>query len=149
MTQQTKEIILNNDESAASLATKMLEEAMVFWHNEGQKIIKLLIDKLNNEGEGRRAAEIAKIWRGVDDRWIDIAAKLAPYQSAKLSSVQINKKIEKRFVISAPQVIPEKKDWLEKVERDQAALPKPNVISNILQDDDTIDEVEYVDVNAY
>ena len=149
-TAQNKEINLEDikiDPNNPSQAIKYLEEAMIFWHDEGIRIIKALIKNLNDEGMGRQAAEIAKIWRGVDDRWIEIAAKLAPYQSAKLSSIEVNKKIEKRFVIAAPSVVPDNKTWLEKVEQEQKLLPKPQVIKNIIQDD-TIDEAEYYDVNS-
>lgn len=132
-----------------SKAIQLLEEAMLFWHGEGSKLIRRLDQTLNKEGQGRLAAEIAKVWRDVDDRWIDIAAKLAPYQSAKLSSIEVNKNETRRFVIVAPQVVPDKKQWLEKVVEDQKLLPKPTVIQNVLSEDDVddIDEIEYDEIH--
>jgi hypothetical protein len=130
-------------------AVDMLYDAMLFWHDEGSKLIKQLKDKLNVEGEGRIAANIAKIWKDVDDRWIDIAAKLAPYQSAKLSNIQVTKNEIKRFVIEVPSIIEDKREWLSKVEKEQKLLPKPTIINNIPNGhDNDIDEIEYDELNG-
>ena len=129
-------------------AVDLLYEAMIFWHGEGLKIIKRLGYVLNNEGLGREAANLAKIWKGVDDRWIEIAGMIAPYQSSKLSNIVIDKKVLHRFVIEAPRVIQDKREWLSKVKEDQAALPKPSIITQMNGYDDTMDEAEYIDVNA-
>lgn len=144
-----KEINLDDitDPEKKSQAVALLEEAMLFWRGEGQKLIKQLIKAVEDK-EIRLAVQLAKTWKGVDDRWIDIAAKIAPYQTAKLSSIEVNKTEVKRFVIAAPPLVPNKKDWLEKVEYEQKILPKPVVITNVLKDDDdTIDEIEYEDIN--
>jgi hypothetical protein len=129
-------------------AIDLLYEAMLFWREEGSKLIKQLIYKLNVEGEGRVAAQIARTWKDVDDRWIDIASKLAPYQSAKHANVVINKTETKRFVIEAPRVMEDKRAWAELVAREQALLPKHDVLHTINNADDTIDDAEFMDVNA-
>lgn len=131
-------------------ATKELEKAAAFWQAEGVKLIKQLIDKLNQEGAGREAAVIAKIWKDVDDRWIEIAAKIAPYQSAKKANVQVDVKHEKRFVIVAPTRTIDKKEWLQQVESDQKLLPKPHIIDTITAREEQIndiDEIEYSEIN--
>lgn len=126
---------------------ELLYEAMMFWRNEGSKHIKNLIFQLNKEGAGRVAADIAKLFKDADDRWIDIAVKIAPYYRSKLANVTINKKIEHRFVIEAPAIVPDKRAWLESVAEQQALLPKTTVIDNI-NGTSEIDEAEYLDVNA-
>lgn len=141
-----KEIEL--DDEKRTKAVDMLYEAMIFWHDEGIKIIKALQHKLNMEGEGREAAKLAGLWKGVDDRWIDIAAKLAPYQSSKLSSTVVKKIEEKRFVIALPQKIADGKEWREMVEKEQALLPKPQIIENLFGDH-TIDDIEFNDANEH
>ena len=141
----------SNEQQPTELPNKavdMLYEAMVFWHKEGVKLIKQLHTKLNEEGAGREAANIARLWKGVDDRWIDIAAKLAPYQSSKLSNIQITKTETKRFVIEAPRVITDKKEWLNLVDEEQKLLPKPVVVSQPMNGHgDDIDELEYEEIN--
>lgn len=135
------------DPAKRTQATDLLEEAMHFWHDEGRKLIQRLT-KAVEEKDVRLAVSLAKVWKGVDDRWIEIATKLAPYQAPKMSAIEINKNETKRFVICAPQVIPDKKTWLEKVEMDQRLLPKPHVISNVVKEDSgLIDEAEYEDIN--
>ena len=130
-------------------AIDLLYEAMFFWHGEGIRLIRDLRFALNSQSLGHEAANIAKIWKGVDDRWIDIAAKLAPYQSSKLSSMIIKKDETKRFVIEAPRVIADKQQWLELVAKEQKLLPKTDIVGKMNGHDDTIDEAEYVDVNEY
>ena len=39
------------------------------------------------------------------ERLIDVASKLAPYEHAKLQSVEVKAKVEHRFVVRAPQPI--------------------------------------------
>lgn len=129
-------------------AVDMLYEAMLFWREEGIKIIKELKYKLNSDGEGKLAAKLAMIWKDVDDRWIDIAAKLAPYQSAKLSSIEHKGGTIVRYIVEAPRRSKDNKEWLEQVEVDRLSLPKPIVISQ--QDnsfDQQIDDAEYEDIN--
>lgn len=146
MAEEDKEPELTQQQNKA---VDLLYEAMLFWHSEGIKIIKTLQLKLNMEGAGREAANIAKLWKDVDDRWIDIASKLAPYQSSKLSSIAVKREEIRRYVIEAPRIIPDKREWLNVVSEDQKHLPKPSIIENIANGDGTIDEAEYIDVNEY
>lgn len=134
------------DEDKRTKAVDMLYEAMLFWHDEGQRLIKRLYHKLNMEHEGKEAAAIARLFKDADDRWIDIAAKLAPYQSSKLSSTVVKKIEEKRYVIEVGTRPKDNKEWLEQVEREQAMLPKPNVVQQLFTDQ-TIDDIEYNDIN--
>lgn len=127
-------------------AVDMLYEAMIFWHDRGQKLVKAVHHKLQIEGEGKEAAALMRLFKDADDRWIDIAAKLAPYQSSKHASMTIKKVEEKRFVIAVPPPIHDEKEWLKVVEKEQALLPKPNVIQNLFTDQ-TIDEAEYDEIN--
>lgn len=151
MTDEKDKETTTNDELTEKQrkAMDLLYDAMIFWHGEGLKLIKRLENNLNASGEGRMAANIAKIWKDVDDRWIDIASKIMPYQSAKLSNIQIKSTNIHKFVIEAPRVIKDKREWLDLVEQEQKALPKPIPIGQIMNGhDQTIDELEYDEING-
>lgn len=134
------------DEQKRTKAIDMLYEAMLFWHSEGTRIIKALNHKLNMDGEGREAARLAAIWKNVDDRWIDIAAKLAPYQSPKLSSVETKTEVTVKHVVRPYTRAKDHAEFLARVTEDEKFLPKPQVVTN-LYNDHTIDDIEYENVN--
>lgn len=134
------------DATKRNKAIDMLEEAMFFWHDEGIKIIKALQYRLNSEGEGREAARLAMLWKNVDDRWIEIAAKLAPYQSPKLSSVENKNEVVVKHIVRPYARAKDSKEWLERVAEDEKYLPKPKVVQNLFSDH-TIDDIEYERIN--
>lgn len=137
---------VNIDDTSRSKAIDMLEEAMYFWHDEGIKIIKALNHMLNMEGKGREAAQLAMLWKNVDDRWIEIAAKLAPYQSPKLSSIENKNEVVVRHIVRPYAKAKDSKEWLERVREDEQYLPKPKVVQNLFSDH-TIDDIEFERVN--
>jgi hypothetical protein len=134
------------DETKRNKAIDMLEEAMVFWHDEGIKIIKGLQHLLNMEGKGREAAQLAMLWKGVDDRWIEIASKLAPYQSPKLSSIENKNEVVVKHIVRPYARAKDHKEWLERVQEDEKYLPKAQVVQNLFSDH-TIDDIEFERVN--
>lgn len=131
-----------------SKAIDLLYEAMIFWHAEGQTLIKQLIYKLNIEGEGRVAAQIAKQYGDIEARWSKFAETILPYQESKKASITVNKTETKRFVIEAPRVVANKHEWAELVAKEQALLPKHDVIHGVNNADSSIDDAEFIDVNA-
>lgn len=137
--------------SKRTKAVDMLYEAMIFWHGEGIKIINEIKRRLEENGNGKDAIALAKIWKGYDDRWIDIAAKLAPYQSPKLSSMELNNKTITRYVVEIPRKSESAKEWLKQAEIDVKLIPslsqKP--IIDLNGTDDTIDEAEYEEINVH
>lgn len=136
------------DEAKRNKPIELLYEAMMFWHEEGQRLIKELQSKLNSNGNGKDAVAIALKWKGVDDRWIDIAHKLAPYTAPKLSSMEVKQNITKRYVIEVPSLAPDKKQWVQRVEAEAAMLPKyvPDTQPKN-EHDETIDEIEFENIN--
>lgn len=132
-------------------AVDMLYEAMVFWHDEGIKLINEIKHRLEQGGNGKDAVALAKVWKGYDDRWIEIASKLAPYQSPKLSSMEVNNKVTTRYIVEIPRKSATTKDWVQQAELDMKLIPsltqKPMI--DVLQTDDTIDEIEYEDINVH
>lgn len=128
-------------------ATDLLYEAMLFWQSEGIRLIKRIEFILDSNGDGRLALQLAKTWKDVDDRWIECARLLAPYQSSKLANTAAVKKEIKRFVIEAPRVIADKHEWLDAVASDQAKLPKPNIVMNGNSLEHIDENIE--DVNEY
>lgn len=133
-------------------AVDMLYEAMIFWHKEGIEIIEEIKRRLQDSGNGKDALALAKIWKGYDDKWIDIASKLAPYQSAKLSSVELKGGTVTKYIVEVPRRARDPKEWLEQAAIDMKQIPHLNQkpIVNIVQDpEDTIDEIEYEDINNH
>lgn len=104
-------------------ATDFLYEQMIFWGGKGKKLVELTYKCLSN-GHIVEAARFMKEFNDVNNRAIDIAAKLAPYQSAKHASIEINNKVTKQYVIVAPRVSRNAQDWLTTVKQDQKLLPK-------------------------
>lgn len=134
-------------QEASQRAIDVLYKEMVFWEREGKLLVLRVLAALDEEKNGRLAAELLMKFKDVDDRCIEVAAKLAPYQSAKLASMEVNKKITKRFVIVAPQVATDNKEWLERVHNEEKLIQKPIVITKAPSLDDTIDEIAYADLN--
>lgn len=130
-------------------AVDLLYEGMIFWHEEGIKIISEIKRRLQDSGNGKDALALAKIWKGYEDRWYEIASRLAPYQSAKLSSIEVKGGTVTKYIVEVPRRAKDAKEWLEQVEVDRKALPAPITIKSAIQTDDTIDDIEYEDINGY
>lgn len=116
--------VVNKELIQRQKATDFLYEQMVFWGGKGKKLIELTHKCLLN-GHIVEAARFMKEFNDVNNRAIDIAAKLAPYQSAKHASIEINSKITKQYVIVAPRISRDAQDWLTTIKQDQKSLPKP------------------------
>lgn len=148
MQEQAQDQQANNIADKSVKAIDMLYEAMLFWRSEGNLLIKELKRLLDSTGEGKLAAKVAMVWKDVDDRWIDIAAKLAPYQSAKLSSVEVKGTTIVKHVVRVQTRAKDHKEWLERVEEDKKYLPKPQIIDQTDNSfDDTIDDAEFEEIN--
>ena len=92
----------------------MLYEKMIFYNRKAKLLYAAIIEKLRQDGARADVlAGMAKQLQRCNDIAIDCAAKLAPYQSPKLQSMEVNKKITQRFVIEAPQQMMSSHAWLE------------------------------------
>lgn len=106
-------------------AIDKLYEKMMFYDTAavvmGNKICKLL--ERSDKSLGIELAGMYKTMGGFNNIVIDCAAKLAPYQTPKLQTVEVNKKIEHRFVIRAPLQSPNTANWLKAIEASPAPPP--------------------------
>lgn len=116
--------VVNKELIQRTKATDFLYGQMLFWGDEGKKLVKLVYKCLQS-GHVVEAGRFMREFNDVNNRAIDIAAKLAPYQSPKLSSTELNTKKTTKFVIVVPNVSKTPQDWLGAIQKDQRLLPKP------------------------
>ena len=109
------------------------------------EICKLL--KESDVKEGKRLTEMHKQMMRFNDIAIDCAAKLAPYQSAKLQSIEVKSNKTVKYVIQAPMVVKDKNEWIRQVESVAAPLAiTPRLLSNEIREEidiDNSDDYEY------
>lgn len=86
----------------------------MFYNTKAKEILDVIIDELkkSEKAQGATLLAVYKHLRAADDIVIDCATKLAPYQSPKLESIEVNKKVEHRYVIRAPQQSKSTQDWV-------------------------------------
>lgn len=104
-------------------ATKVLQEAMIF-HDKKAKFIITQIIKLLKEDKKQRGDLMALMYKKFSEATaiaIDCANKLAPYESAKLSSIEVKTQIEHRFVLRAPSQAKNNEDWFSQI----GTIPEP------------------------
>lgn len=103
-------------------ATQVLYEKMVFYDKRAVRLYSDIRKKLKQDadnGEPSRGdimAQMIKYMNAANDVCIECAAKLAPYQSPKLQSMEVNKKVTHRFVIQAPKQVESSQEWLSQAE---------------------------------
>ena len=136
-------------------AVDVLYNKMVFYNQEanemGLKIWELL--KQGDKARGDKLADMYKAMMRINDLAIECATKLAPYQSAKLESVEVKKTVEHRYVIRAPAQLKSVQDWSQQVKLEALPppvlrnTPKPNITpvntQNNIQDAEIIEEDDY------
>lgn len=132
-------------------AVDLLYEGMLFWHDEGQKIVNRLKNLLEAQGNSKEGLALAKIWKDYDSRWIEIASRLAPYQSAKLSSVELKGGTVTKYIVEVPRRSATAKEWMEQADIDLKQIPhlssKP--IVDIIRDPEDADDIEYEEINGH
>lgn len=124
----------------------VLYKAMVRYETQ----IPLMLHKIYELIKAEQPAIAAKIALALEksqDKAIDAAAKLAPYKSARLQSIEVNAKVTKRYVVRSPSIISNTQTWLDKVSQEQKALPKPNLTPNG-HDSEIPEDVDFIDINA-
>lgn len=97
-------------------AVEVLYDKMIFYDQRARILYAEIIKVLKKDKDTLRGdliAQMIKHMQRANDIAIDCAAKLAPYQTARLQSVEIDKKITHRFVIQAPQQSNNTQAWLD------------------------------------
>lgn len=98
-------------------AIDVLYENMIFYDEKGKKLFIDIREWLakNDDKRGDLLAKMAKLMSECKTIAIECASKLAPYQSPKLESIEVNKKVTHRYVIQAPQQYNNSDQWLKAV----------------------------------
>lgn len=104
-------------------AIDVLYEKMVFYDTKatslGHQIVEII--KVSDKSRGDLLTQMFRTMVKFNDIVIDCANKLAPYQSAKMQSIEIRKETTHRFVVEAPKPAKNTKDWLNNI---QAEIPQ-------------------------
>ena len=103
----------------------VLRDLMLFYDTQAKDIIADIILRLKDEvsrGTGSELALMYKKFAECAQIAIDCASKLAPYEHPKLESIEVRKELTHRFVIRAPTVMPDPKEWLATAQSEQRLL---------------------------
>lgn len=100
-------------------AVDVLYENMIFYDEKGEKLFTDLRSKIykDDDKRGDLLAKMAKLMSECKALAIECASKLAPYQSPKLESIEVNKKVTHRYVIQAPQQLRDADQWLKTINK--------------------------------
>lgn len=100
-------------------ATDVLYDKMMFYHTKAKDIASFIINVIESGkmARGDLLAQIHKDMHRFNDIAIECASKLAPYQTPKLESIEVKKRITHRFVVAAPKPINNTETWLDEVSK--------------------------------
>lgn len=105
-------------------AVEVLEEQMDFYQNKAHDILLKITNALENEDFVNiiEVKDAYKLMENARDKARDCAAKLAPYQSPRLESIETKNKTEHQFVVRIPSIIESPDDWLKQVKVEKEFL---------------------------
>lgn len=95
-------------------AVTTLRDQMIFYRDQAEELCFRIMEALKSSGA--RPDLMAVMYKHMTEARktaIDCAAKLAPYESPRLESIEVNKKTVIQHVIKAPTAISNTDDWLE------------------------------------
>lgn len=109
-------------------AVDVLREKMEFYNSKANELVAGIVEVLKKSeiSQGKRLHEMYKMMHSHNEIVIDCAAKLAPYQSSKLQSVELTKKEIKRYVLQVPVPAGSTQEWLNQVKQQQLPAPVLN-----------------------
>lgn len=112
---RTKNNPLFNKVTRTRKAVDVLYEKMVFYDNRAKKILNAIIEdmKLEVQADAKTRLAAVKMLKDCDEIALDCAVKLAPFQTPKLESVEVNAKVENRYVMRAPVISKSEQDWMK------------------------------------
>lgn len=121
-------------------ATEILRDVMHFNQLQAMELIAeiLAVMKTNNSNRGDLAAMLFKKYAESTELVVKCAEKLAPYESARLQSIEVKSEVEHRFVIRAPEVAKSSEEWFKQVE-------DKKTIDLQVKEFQAIDEGDYLD----
>lgn len=132
-------------------AVDLLYEKMMFYNDKARTILNAIIDdmKADEKCDAKTRIMAMKMLKDADEIAIDCAVKLAPFQSPKLESVEVNNKVEHRYVMRAPAQFKNTDEWAKAVGANNedtkeviAEVIHPPKRVHISDIDDGFDEIE-------
>ena len=92
---------------------------MLFYRDQAEVICEKLMTLLKEQGSNATTmAMMYKYYHEANKMCVDIAAKLAPYESPRLEAVEVTQKRITKFVIEAPTLSSSPEQWLENTRRE-------------------------------
>lgn len=94
--------------------------------------VRKVLKEDNAAARGDLMAQMIKHMQKANDICIECAAKLAPYQSARLQSMEVKKNVTHRFVIQAPKPAETSASWLAEADKPIKLIEsKPNEFNGV------------------
>lgn len=126
-------------------AVDVLREVMTFHHEKAKDIILSIITLLKKEEKprGDLLANMYKEYSRNTDLAVDCAAKLAPFESPKLQSMEVKNEMVHKFVMRVPAQSMSTDDWMQATGAKRAVIEQkiaPNV-----EDIEYEDEIPQID----
>lgn len=96
-------------------AVEVLRDTMNFHHNQAQDVILgiIVLLKADPKSRGDLLTHMHKQYEKARDIAIDCAAKLAPFESPKLQSMEVKQETIHRFVVRSPTQALTTEDWMK------------------------------------
>ena len=114
-----------NTLAAKDSAVQTLQSEMVFYRDQAAELIERIIEMLKSQGaNGLAIAMMYKHMAEAKKMAVDTAAKLAPYQSPRLQSIEVTKQTTHKYVIESPKRIDSEQDWIENTRRELKLIDK-------------------------
>lgn len=117
------EQVESEDDTDPDSAIAVLRQQMLFYRDQAEEICEKIIEALKkNNSRGDLVAMMYKHLSDASKMTIDCAAKLAPYQSPRLESVEVKKTVTNRYVIQAPTAFNDQDLWLQNSKKELKLL---------------------------
>jgi hypothetical protein len=106
-------------------AVATLRGEMLYYRDQAENVCEKIMELLKTQGS--RADMIAMMYKYMNEAKkmaVDVAAKLAPYESPRLEAVEVTQKKITKFVIEAPTLESNPDTWLANAKAEQKLLNK-------------------------
>ena len=144
MPSEAQETVSKPEAPLTLRAVDVLRERMKFNHNVAQDIIAGIIVLLKKDvpPRGDLLAQMYKEYSRTADLAVDCAAKLAPYESPKLQSMEVKTENIHRFVVRTPAPAATTEEWMKTSGATHAPQRQIEPIHRVAQ----LEEIEDVEI---
>lgn len=111
-------------------AVEVLEQQMNYYHTQAEGVIAkiILILKEDKKPRGDILALMYKKFEQCAEKARECAAKLAPYQSPRLESIETKTEVEHRFVVRIPNKYENSQEWLDNATKELKQIPQTEIV---------------------